>query len=69
MRDGVLRVCSPGQARQVSLNPRIAVIGRSPDRNVVVDSPELSDRHARILRTFQAPLNQWVIRKLGSTNG
>jgi hypothetical protein len=69
MTDGVLTVCGPGQAWQVSLNPRRAVIGRSPDCDVLVDSPEGSQRHARILRTFQTRWNRWVIRKLRSTNG
>jgi hypothetical protein len=42
------------------------VVGRNPDCDVVIDSPEVSRRHAQILQT---PSNQWLIKDLGSSNG
>jgi hypothetical protein len=66
MADGILTICSPGQTWRVRLNPQGTVVGRNPDCDVVIDSPEVSRRHAQILQT---PSNQWMIKDLGSSNG
>jgi len=66
MADVVLTICGPGQTWRVSLNPQGTVIGRNPACDVVIDSREVSRRHAEILRT---PTNQWMLKDLGSSNG
>jgi hypothetical protein len=66
MADAALTICGPGQTWRVSLNPQGTVIGRNPNCDVVIDSREVSRRHAEILRT---PSNQWIIKDLGSSNG
>ncbi len=66
MADAILTICSPGQTWRVPLNPQGTVIGRNPDCDVVIDSREVSRRHAKISRTAS---NQWTIKDLGSSNG
>ena len=66
MADATLTICSAGQTRRVSLKPQGTVIGRNPDCDVVIDSREISRRHAEILRI---PSDQWMIKDLGSSNG
>ncbi len=66
MTETILTICGPSHTWRVPLNPQGTVIGRGPDCDVVVDSPEVSRRHARIL---PMPLHQWAIQDLGSTNG
>ena len=50
---------------QVDLNPEGTFIGRSPACDVVIDSREVSRRHARV---FQAQSACWMIEDLGSSN-
>lgn len=66
MAEAILTVRSPGQIWRVPLNPRGTVIGRHSDCDVVIDSREVSRRHAELYRT---PSHQWAIRDLGSSNG
>jgi len=66
MADVTLTICGPGQTWRVNLDPQGTVIGRNPDCDVVIDSREVSRRHAEILRT---PSNQWMVKDLGSSNG
>ncbi len=66
MDDAILTICSPGQTWRVHLNPQGTVIGRNPHCDVVIDSREVSRRHAEI---FQTPSHQWAIQDLGSSNG
>jgi pSer/pThr/pTyr-binding forkhead associated (FHA) protein len=66
MADAILTICSSGQTWRVPLNPRGTVIGRHSDCDVVIDSREVSRRHAEL---FQASPNQWMIKDLGSSNG
>ncbi len=58
-----LRVTRPGQLpRVVELAGDAAVLGRAQDCDVVIDDPEVSRRHARILSGV-------VVADLGSRNG
>ncbi len=66
MVDTTLTICSPDLTWRVHLNPQGTVIGRNPDCDVVIDSREISRRHAEILQT---PSGGWVIKDLGSSNG
>ncbi|UCD51367.1 MAG: FHA domain-containing protein [Phycisphaerales bacterium] len=50
---------------QVDLNPEGTLIGRSPACDVVINSREVSRRHARV---FRAPSACWMIEDLGSSN-
>lgn len=52
--------------RQVELNPKGAIIGRSPQCEIVLHSKEVSREHAQI---FQDPFGRWIIKDLGSSNG
>lgn len=56
-----------GAARGRPDRGRVVRIGRDPDNDVVIDSPEVSARHARVL---VAPGGrEAVVEDLGSTNG
>jgi pSer/pThr/pTyr-binding forkhead associated (FHA) protein len=66
MAETMLTICSPRQTWHVRLNPQGTVLGRNPTCDVVIDSPDVSRRHAVIART---PSHQWVITDLGSSNG
>ena len=58
-----LRVTRSGHPTQlVSVAKDVAVVGRAPDCDVVIDDPEMSRRHARF---FQGT----VVMDLGSRNG
>jgi hypothetical protein len=66
MADAILTICSPSQTWRIALNPQGTVIGRNLNCDVVIDSREVSRRHAEIHLT---PSNQWTIMDLGSSNG
>jgi hypothetical protein len=66
MADMTLTIFGPSQVRRVHVNPQGAVLGRNPTCDVVIDSPEVSRRHAEIAWT---PPGVWVIKDLGSSNG
>ncbi len=59
-------VCRGGQSWQAELNPEGTVVGRSPACDVVIDSLEVSRRHARV---FLEPSGGWKVKDLGSSNG
>ena len=54
------------QSRQVELNPKGTLIGRSPRCDVTIDSKDVSRRHAKL---FQDPFDRWLVEDLGSSNG
>lgn len=60
LRMRVIRVGAPPQI--MTFGKDVAVVGRAPDCDIVIDDPEVSRRHARILRGT-------VILDLGSRNG
>jgi hypothetical protein len=66
MAAATLTICSPGRTWRVPLNPQGTVIGRHGDCDVVIDSREVSRRHAEL---FQASEGRWAIKDLGSSNG
>lgn len=43
----------------------VVTIGRGPDRDLVIDDPSVSRRHAEVCRTGHS----WLLSDLGSTNG
>ncbi|MEM7246946.1 MAG: sigma 54-interacting transcriptional regulator [Acidobacteriota bacterium] len=55
-----------GRPRRYELGERALVIGSAPDSDVVVESPHVSARHARVCRTGDAEVE---VRDLGSLNG
>ncbi len=58
-----VRVIRPGASPQVMSVPKdVAVIGRAPDCDVVIDDPEVSRRHTRVIQGL-------VAIDLGSRNG
>ena len=48
MSEAILTVREWGKTWQVELNPQGTVIGRSPDCEVVINSRDVSRRHARV---------------------
>ena len=52
--------------RQAELNPKGAIIGRSPQCDIVLHSQHVSREHAQI---YQDPFGRWIIKDLGSSNG
>jgi len=62
----MLTISEPDKIRQTELNPRGTLIGRSPRRDIVLESRQVSRRHARI---FQDPFGRWIVEDLGSSNG
>ena len=61
-----LTISGRGKTSQFELNPKGTIIGRSPRCDVVLDSRDVSRKHARI---FQDPLGQWSVEDLDSSNG
>lgn len=55
----------PQPGRRFPLNEPALVVGRDPRNSIVIDHPQVSRRHARIVRRG----NDWVILDLESTNG
>ena len=51
--------------RQVAIAPAGAVIGRSPDCDIVIAAHEVSRRHAQVAPDAEG----WILTDLGSTNG
>ena len=66
MSEAMLTVRQWGKTWQVDLNPQGTVIGRSPDCELVIDSKDVSRKHARVCYD---PSGKWVIRDLDSSNG
>ena len=66
MSEAMLTVREWGKTGQVSLKPEGTVIGRHPDCEVVIDSRDVSRRHARVYRETSGT---WFIQDLDSSNG
>ncbi|MCU0914735.1 MAG: FHA domain-containing protein [Planctomycetes bacterium] len=66
MSEVTLTICGAGSRWQAAANPQGTLIGRDPACDVVIDTMEVSRRHARL---FCAPSGQWILEDLGSTNG
>jgi hypothetical protein len=66
MSKAMLTVREWGKTRQVDLDPQGTVIGRSLDCEVVIDSKDVSRRHARVYRD---PSGRWFVEDLDSSNG
>jgi len=61
----LLLVRGPESGRTYPLDEPVLTLGRDPRNDVVVDHPQVSRRHARIIRQS----NAWVIEDMDSTNG
>lgn len=61
-----LTISGRGETWQAELDPRGTVIGRSPQRDVVLESRQVSRKHVRV---FQDPFDRWIFEDLGSSNG
>jgi len=61
-----LHVSGKGPETEVPLDPTGVIIGRAPNCQIVLESPKVSRRHARI---FQDPFGRWIVEDLGSRNG
>ncbi len=55
-----------GETQMVPLKAKGALIGRVPECDVRLSSPEVSRHHARI---FQDPFGRWILEDLDSGNG
>ncbi len=66
MAEATLTITGKGQTREVPLEPKGIVLGRSSTCDVVLDSPLVSRQHARI---FQDPFGRWIIEDLQSRIG
>ncbi len=66
MTKAILTTQGSGESRQVELKPEGTTIGRSPSCDIVVDSMDVSRRHAC---AFRDGLGRWVFEDLGSSNG
>jgi sigma-B regulation protein RsbU (phosphoserine phosphatase) len=66
MAKTTLTISGPDKTWQVELNPQGTVIGRSPRRDILLESRQVSRRHARFL---QDPFGRWIVEDLGSSNG
>jgi len=66
MSEAMLTVRQWGKTWQVDLNAQGTVIGRSPDCELVIDSKDVSRKHARVYRD---PSGKWIIEDLDSSNG
>ncbi len=60
-----LAIATPGRIWEVMLQPDVTVIGRAPDCHVVIDSTQVSRRHAQIEREHDG----FRVRDLTSRNG
>jgi sigma-B regulation protein RsbU (phosphoserine phosphatase) len=61
-----LTIRAGGHIWQVELKPNGTVIGRSTSCDVVIDSRDVSRRHARL---YQDPAGTWIVEDLNSSNG
>ena len=61
-----LHITGKGPDAEIPLDPTGVTVGRAPVCHVVLDSPRISRKHARI---FQDPFGRWVVEDLGSRNG
>jgi sigma-B regulation protein RsbU (phosphoserine phosphatase) len=61
-----LTITEKGRSRQVQLEPKGMLIGRDHECQIMLDSWDVSRKHARI---FRDPFDRWIIEDLGSHNG
>jgi len=61
-----LHISGKGADADIPLDPTGVTIGRAPACHIVLDSPRISRKHARL---FQDPFGRWVIEDLDSRNG
>ena len=61
----LLLIRGPESGRTYPLDTPVVTLGRDPRNDVVVDHPQVSRRHARIIRQS----NAWVVEDMDSTNG
>jgi len=61
-----LSIADDNDTWQAELKPKGTLIGRLSECDIVLDSSEVSRKHARI---FQDPFGRWIIEDLGSQNG
>jgi predicted component of type VI protein secretion system len=66
MATAMLIIVGHGKTRQVELNPKGTIIGRSTECDVVLECEDVSRKHARM---FRDPFGRWIIEDLGSRNG
>ena len=66
MATAVLTIVGHGKTRQVELDPKGTIIGRSTECDVVLECEDVSRKHARM---FRDPFGRWIIEDLGSRNG
>ena len=66
MQPTKLTIRRGNQNWQVNLDPEGAIIGRRSTCDVVIDSPDVSRRHAKV---FCESSDRWMIEDLGSSNG
>ncbi len=66
MAEATLTITGKGQTREVPLEPKAIVLGRSSACDVVLDSALVSRQHARV---FQDPFGRWIIEDLQSRIG
>ena len=61
-----LHITGKGPDAEIPLDPAGVTIGRAPVCHIVLDSPRISRKHARI---FQDPFGRWIVEDLDSRNG
>jgi len=61
-----LTITEQGRSRQVQLEPKGTLIGRGHECQIIINSQDVSHKHARI---FRDPFDRWIIEDLGSRNG
>ena len=61
-----LAIYGPAETREVSLDPKGTILGRSLNCDVTLDHESVSRNHARI---YQDPFGRWIIEDLESHNG
>lgn len=62
----MLHVSGKGPDSDIPLDPSGAILGRAATCHIVLDSPKISRRHARI---FKDPFGRWIVEDLESRNG
>lgn len=66
MEKVTLTISGRGKTWQIEPNPGGTIIGRSPRCDVVLESGDVSRKHARI---FRDTIGRWIVEDLGSSNG
>jgi len=61
-----LHISGKGGEADIPVDPAGVTIGRAPVCHIVLDSPRISRKHARL---FQDPFGRWIIEDLDSRNG